>query len=912
MIIPSDYEDAKPEQLVSTLEESVLAIDSRKHLQLASDFNFSLSTCVRTAVDNSRFGSFSGLLDCTVENRVVAAVGPFMPRDIEVLTLMGENGAFPIVSTVLSRLDVDDYLFEPTTNFFSLYPNNLFGGLELIDNGILEQFGWTEVALIMSDTIMARDAVQQFQNIKAISNYRYSIGETVTLPAYDSSTGNTTEALFKEDLKKIRDSGLTVIITSLEEQQEVYNLVFTAASELELLSPQIAWVCLLIPDWLADLDNTTLTDTTLSHMTGILATRINVSADHSQWVVSDNISRDERLANTYDAAWLIALAIREMIYNNSTLEYSYLDETGFQQLLSGQQLMDQLRQVKFQGISGHVNMQKDGTREPRFDLLNLVYRDDQFQFVHVGHWSWEDKLHLAGETLRWYNGSLCTPSGKRDDCRHRLQVLIPRDYDPYIRYHRNRVGNERFSGWAIDAFKFIGKGCVDDNYIFTLWNHTWDEMIVELRKQNSQYDMAVAPIILTKNRLQGVLFTRNIHQVSIGALVLHSNVNGAGLWQFLDPFSWEVWLLCIAFFVFTGIILHLLEKNRDTFPEGAPGWGDAMFVSFSTLTYTQDQDSILTTIGRMYIIVVCFVVLILTSCFTANLTVFLLKTQKNIPFDSVDQLVNEPVGVLKDSGIDYFLQSAANPFSHIKLYRSAEDTVEALKNGTITAFVDDSSVLLEHEVKDQECRLALVPKTWRQVNTGFALRDTPLHDTFASHFNSRVLVAWEEEFFDDLEERYFTSSRSQCSNQDLGGDNRPLDLHNLGGIFVIFGGVTLVCLIGNLIRYYLYKKGILTVDLDRDRPGGHATAQFIKCTVTGASGATSGIPSDAASRKINLYKSDNDVRANHTVSYDQANGHIQLSLTGRNGNISSDAGNLVACNQNTAMSDRKALPNIDT
>ena len=552
----------------------------------------------------------------------------------------------------------------------------------------------------------------------------------------------------------------------------------------------------------------------------------------------------------------------------------------------------------------------------RFDLLNLVYKDNRFQFVHVGHWSREDNLHLAGETLRWYNGSLCTPTGKRDHCRHKLRVLVPRDYDPYIRFHRNRDGNERFSGWAIDAFKFIGKGCVDDNYLFTLWNDTWDRMIAELRKQDSHYDMAVAPIILTKDRLRDVLFTRNIHQVSIRAIVLHSDVTSAGLWQFLDPFSWQVWLLCIGFFVFTGVVIHLLEKKRDTFPEGAPGLGDAMFVSFSTLTYTQDQDSVLTAIGRTYIIVVCFVVLILTSCFTANLTVFLLKTQKNVPFDSVDQLVNEPVGVLHDSGMAYFLQSAPDPFARIIFYTSAEDAVDAVKNGTITAFIDDSSVLLDHEAEDQDCSLALVAKTWRQVNTGFAIRDTALHATFASYFNSRVLVAWEEEFFDDLQQRYFISSGSRCSSQNLGGDNRPLDMYNLGGIFIIFGGVTLVCLIGNMIRYYLYKKGILTVDLDHDRPGGHPTAQLIKSTVTGTSGAASGVPSDTASRKVNLHRGDNGkhdvLRTGHTVSYEHANGRIKLAPIDRHGNRTTDEGTMATQNQITAMFLRKALPDIET
>ena len=95
---------------------------------------------------------------------------------------------------------------------------------------------------------------------------------------------------------------------------------------------------------------------------------------HSHWVVSENISKDERLANTYDAAWVIALAIQESLDRNVTLEYGPRDKVGFQQLLSGQQFMNQLRQVKFDGISGHVIMQEDGTREPRCVLSRKLSR----------------------------------------------------------------------------------------------------------------------------------------------------------------------------------------------------------------------------------------------------------------------------------------------------------------------------------------------------------------------------------------------------------------------------------------------------------------------------------------------------------------------------------------------------------
>ena len=516
--------------------------------------------------------------------------------------------------------------------------------------------------------------------------------------------------------------------------------------------------------------------------------------------------------------------------------------------------------------------------------MNLVHNVNRgYELIQIGKWSHEQSLQLTGVTVSWYNGSLCRPAGLRDHCRHKLQVLVPREYDPYIRFHQKRKGNEQFSGWAIDAFKFIGKGCVDGNYVFTLWNGTWDAMIAELRKQDTIYDMAVAPIIMTKDRLKDVIFTRNVRQVSIRALVLRSDVTSAGLWQFLDPFSWRVWLMCIGFFVFTGVILYLLERNRKTFPEGAPGLSDAMFVSFSTLTYTQDQDSVLTTIGRAYIVVVCFVVLILTSCFTANLTVFLLKTQKNVPFDSVRQLLSEPVGVLKDLGVDYFLtsKSGSDVFSNINVYDSIDDVLSALKNGTITAFIDDSSVLAEHEAEDRDCRLALVLDTWRQVNTGFVMRDTPLHNTFLSHFDGRVLTAWDEQFFDDLQQRYFTSSRGHCNSQDLGGDNKPLDMFNLGGIFILFGGVTIFCLIGNVIRWYLYKKGILKVDLSRERPGGHATAQLLHSTVTGTTGVANGmLPMDTTPSR--LKEGAGEGPAGHgdslaLTSYNEAAGRVRLT-----------------------------------
>ena len=65
------------------------------------------------------------------------------------------------------------------------------------------------------------------------------------------------------------------------------------------------------------------------------------------------------------------------------------------------------------------------------------------------------------------------------------------------------------------------------------------------------------------------------------------------------------------------------------------------------------------------------------------------------------------------------------------MYDLMYNVIDALKNGTITAFIADSSVFAEHEAEDQDSRLVLVLDTWRQVNTGFFhARHTATHTRF--------------------------------------------------------------------------------------------------------------------------------------------------------------------------------------
>ena len=501
-------------------------------------------------------------------------------------------------------------------------------------------------------------------------------------------------------------------------------------------------------------------------------------------------------------------------------------------------------------------------RTVRFDIKNLVNTSlgttsGRYTFKTIGTWDDDAKFRRTSE-VRYYKGSYCKPSGIQDECRHRLRVLVPEAYSPYIDLSLNREGNNRFSGWVIDLFKYLAEGCFAE-YEFNLTDWTWDRMIRELRRQDTNFDMAIAPLALTSSRLRDVSFTRNIRTTSLGAIVLRNDDTGASMWQFWSPFSLEVWLLTLAFFVFTGFILFFLEWRRDVFPEGAPNMADSMFVSFSTLTYTQDQDAVLTAPGRAYIIVVCFVTLILSSCFTANLTAFLLRRNYESAYDSIENFNNKTVGSLSVTGDSQYLQSLLFPRLNVKEFDSVSDGIEAVKNKTLTAFIADDGVLRVYQAeRDPNCELDLIGTGWHKVNTGFVVRQSSVHAKYLNRFNDRILRAWDEEHFDELEKRHFEVNSQRCSDSTLSGERQSLDLYNLGGIFIIFGGVTVFCLLGNALLQYMYKSGLLQRDVTKEKPGSHATAQLIARAMETASvaGSMTRLPNNHASSSISVRHDD--------------------------------------------------------
>ena len=79
------------------------------------------------------------------------------------------------------------------------------------------------------------------------------------------------------------------------------------------------------------------------------------------------------------------------------------------------------------------------------------------------------------------------------------------------------------------------------------------------------FDAVVGDITITTKRMEIADFTVSFKDSGLVVLVPKERPHSTYPWAFLHPFSLSMWFTTLAFFIFTGLVVWLLEhkKNRD-------------------------------------------------------------------------------------------------------------------------------------------------------------------------------------------------------------------------------------------------------------------------------------------------------------------------------------------------------------
>ncbi|KAK3039923.1 hypothetical protein RJ639_027758 [Escallonia herrerae] len=268
------------------------------------------------------------------------------------------------------------------------------------------------------------------------------------------------------------------------------------------------------------------------------------------------------------------------------------------------------------------------------------------------------------------------------------------------------------------------------------------------------FDAVVGDDTVLANRSLYVEFTQPFAESGLTMLVpVKSEAHKA--WMFFKPLSLEMWVVTYAILCCTMFVVWFFEHQTKN-PEFEGPWKDQLATSlwfiFFSLFYSH-REKIQSTYTKVVVVVWLFVVMVLTSSYTASLSSML----------TVQKL--EPKRVLRLNNI----KSVVNPHDYPKEFNS----------GSITAaFLE---LPYEKVFRQEYCdRYTLTGPTYRFGGFGFVFqKGSPI----AADVSEAILIMSEDGRLKEIVKKWLSPSKNCSSDTTKGTDS--LSLKSFWGLYLI-------------------------------------------------------------------------------------------------------------------------------
>lgn len=459
-------------------------------------------------------------------------------------------------------------------------------------------------------------------------------------------------------------------------------------------------------------------------------------------------------------------------------------------------LLDSILKTELDGMSSGSFKLLDGPTE--FEAVNVVGEKERT----VGKWTAEDGFVLFAAIV-WPGESTAVPKG----WEKKLRIGVPGKVEPGFRSflwveRDNRTGHVTASGFVMEVFKAavaeLGYALPFEYVAFVdaegRTAGDYNDLVHQVYLE--KYDAAVGDITITSNRSSYVDFTQPYTVSGVTMVVPVRNHQSQNTWIFLKPLTKDLWLVSGAFFMFTGTVVWLLEHRINEEFRGPPAnqLGTVFYFSFSTLVFAHTEN-VVSNLSRFVVIVWVFVVLILTSSYTASLTSMLTVQQLQPAVAEIGDLIKKGdyVGYLADSFVKGLLLNLGFDKSRLRPYRSPQQYAEALSkgsnNGGVSAIVDEIPYLRVF-LKDYCGNYTMAGPTYKTGGLGFAF---PKGSSLASDMSTAILKVTEGYKMREIEDRWFGDQNS-CNSDGSSATSSSLGISSFWGLFLITGAASALSL----------------------------------------------------------------------------------------------------------------------
>ncbi|KAI3986916.1 hypothetical protein MKX01_014617 [Papaver californicum] len=612
---------------------------------------------------------------------------------------------------------------------------------------IIQGFGWKEIVLIHEDTEYGNGfipyLISAFQEFDAQVPYRSVISPSAT----------DTQILM--ELDKLMKLQPRVFIVHMK--PSLGSRLFLMAQEANMMSEGYAWI---ITDSMTTFLNS-MNSSVIEAMEGVLGVCPYVPESKElnnlrmKWrkkLLRQNISGTE-IADlsihdlwAYDTVWALAMAAEKIGLNIDSpfQRLQPIDNLGdiaaIGVSLIGPKLLQRIQNTRFKGICGEFHLINGQLQTSIFEIVNVFGKGGK----QIGFWTpkngisrdlsiisnsssvYSTSISSLGGVI-WPGDSINVPRGWAISSNGRkLRIIVPlkSGFSEFVKVEINRKRNiTSVSGYSIDVFNAVMNALpYTVPYEFIPMNLVnYDDMLHQLDLQ--KFDGMVGDVTIMPNRSVYVDFTLPYTESGISMIVRIKDDAKKNPWVFLKPLSLGLWLSALGAFTFTGCVIWVLEHRINRSFRGSFGKQLVMtfWFGFSTVVFAH-REKVRNDLSRLVLIIWVFVVLVLTSSYTASLTSTLTVQQL-----AVSDLRNggEYIGYQSGSYVKNVLKKLGFDESKLRAYNDEQDYAEALSRGSqkggVAAIFDEIPYLRLFLSKYCD-RYAITGPTYNTNGFGFVFR----------------------------------------------------------------------------------------------------------------------------------------------------------------------------------------------
>nr|DAD27619.1 TPA_asm: hypothetical protein HUJ06_029087 [Nelumbo nucifera] len=761
---------------------------------------------------NDVVGAASMALDLLKNTQVQAIIGPQTSAEANFVIDLGNRTQVPIVS------------FSATSPSLSSAETPYFVRTALNDSSqvkaiaaIFQAFGWKEAVPIYEDTNYGNGIVpfltDAFQQIDTRVPYRSAI------PPFASEDQILAQPY---KLKTMQTRVFVVHMTP-----SIGSRFFLMAKVAEMMTDEYVWI---LTDGLTNLLDS-MDPSVIDSMQGVLGIRPYVPKSKElenfkvRW--KKKFQQDSPLMSNldifglwaYDTAKALAMAAEKVGGENSSYQQIQFSENstdlatlGVSQI--GPKLLQTILKTEFRGLSGEFRLVDGQLQSSAFQILNVIGNG----WKEVGFWTPRNgilrEMNVTStqvystskgnlRTIIWPGDTTAIPKGwviPTSGKKLRVGVPVKDGFSEFVKVTRDSHTNQTiFTGYCIDVFKavmealpyavpyeFVPFEKADDKSVGSYDNLTYQVYL-------QQYDAVVGDTTIIANRSLYVDFTLPYTESGVSMIVPVKKDDKKNAWIFLTPLSRDLWLISGAFFIFTGFVVWVLEHRVSDDFRGSIGdqIGVTLWFSFSTLVFAH-RERVASNLARFVAIIWVFVVLILSSSYTASLASMLTVQKLQPTITDVQELIKsgKNVGYQDGSFVVGFLKKMGFDESKLKVYNSVEECNDGLTKGSHNGGFDavyDEIPYIKLILSSYCSKYTMVGPTYKTDGFGFVYpRGSPL----VADVSRAVLNVTEGDKLAQIEQAWF------------GKQTYFLPMNSFWGLFLITGVASVSALVIFSITFY--------------------------------------------------------------------------------------------------------------